>query len=275
LGVELGQEALSVTTLAVPLAKYLGCGPILFCGVDLSYKNLQRYPPGVTPSSRVFLEDLEQERRSMEKLVRKKNGEGKFVYTLVKWVMEAACLGAYAKTHPESAFFQSSLSGLPIASTSYLPIEQFAHQFCVKEYDLRGQLHAVMEGALLADVSDKKVHEAFDLLAVSLERCIPLVQELLVEIERKHLKPFSGEGDWQSGRMQVLEMDIMEEPGYEVCLASILVMYRKILQRRYPDSSFIDPEKSYRQKLAKERKIWQECLVAIDRCVSTLRRSMV
>lgn len=272
LGVELGQEALSVTTLAVPLARYLGCEPILFCGVDLSYKNLERYPPGVVPSSRVFLEDLEKERRSMEKLIRKKNGEGRFVHTLVKWVMEASCLGAYAQAHPQTQFFRSSLGGLPISSVSHLPIEEFVKIFCAKEYDLRGRLHSVIEQTRFEAVTDEKVQESFHKILTSLQACIPLVEELLFEIERKHREPFFEGARPESGKMQVLEMDIMEQVAYEVCLSSILHMYRKILERRYPSSLHIDTEKGYRQALAKEKKIWEECLVVIESCISSLQR---
>jgi len=272
LGVELGQEALSVTTLAVPLARHLGCEPILFCGVDLSYKNLERYPAGVVPSSRVFLEDLEKERRSMEKLVRKKNGEGRFVYTLVKWVMEAACLGAYAKANEETQFFRSSLSGLPISSVSYLPIEEFAKTFCAHQYDLRGRLHLVMEQTRFEEVTTEKVEDSFYKLALSLQECIPLVEQMIVEIERKHAEPFYEGMSPESGKMQVLQMDIMEQLAYEVCLSSILHMYRKILERRYPSSLSSDTEKGYRQTLAKEKKIWEECLIVIESCLCSLQK---
>lgn len=272
LGVELGQEALSVTTLAVPLARHLGCEPILFCGVDLSYQNLQRYPAGVIPSSRVFLEDLEKERRSMEKLVRKKNGEGRFVYTLVKWVMEAACLGAYAKAHEETQFFCSSLSGLPISSVSHLPIEEFANKFCHYQYDLRGRLHLVMEQTRFEGITNEKVQETFSKLARSLQDCIPLVEQMIAEIERKHAEPFYEGMSPESGKMQVLQMDIMEQMAYEVCLSSILYMYRKILERRYPNSLASDTEKGYRQTLAKEKKIWEECLLVIESCLYPLQK---
>ena len=100
----LGSEALSITTLATAFARELGCDPILFCGVDLAYSNNQQYCPGVISSSSISLKELESVTRSRDRLVRRKNIQGRFVHTLIKWVMEASCLGAYARQHHPVSF---------------------------------------------------------------------------------------------------------------------------------------------------------------------------
>jgi len=272
LGPELGVEALSVTTLAVPLAKYLGCDPIIFCGVDLSYKDLHRYPPGVIPSSKIFLEDLQNEKRSMEKPVRKKNGEGQFVYSLVKWVMEASCLGSYVKKQTGSKFFNASLQGIKIPHVAHLPIAEFSSAYCTSRYDLRGLLHAKAEETMFSTLSAENVKAGFDDLLASLDRCLPLFASMLEEIRIRKEMPFDPLSSPESGKMQLLEMDLLEEEAYPVCLESIFCIYQKILDGCRPCVAPGDEEAERSNALEKKRQLWEECLTVLQACMKVLRK---
>lgn len=276
LGPELGVEALSVTTLAVPLAKYLGCGPIIFCGVDLSYKDMQRYPPGVVSSAKVFLEEMEAEKRSMEKLIRKKNKEGDLIYSLVKWVMEASCLGSYVKTQKKTKFFNASSGGLPISHVPYMPLKEFINLYCQDQHDLRGLLHTEGEMTRFLDVSLLNVKESFAKMKESLRECLPILEEMLQEIERKQRLPFDPRAQATSGKMQVLEMDLVEQPAYSVCLESVFCVYERILERCYPSDPYADPELMQKNELEKKKQLWTECrkvllssLVVLEKYMST------
>ncbi|MBI3237143.1 MAG: motility associated factor glycosyltransferase family protein, partial [Chlamydiales bacterium] len=111
-GPDLGEEALSVTTLAIAFAVQMGCSPILLNGVDLAYTGMKRYAEGIMSTSCVALKDLQKEVRSSERLVKKKGIGGASVHTLVKWVMESSCISSYAKEHPATRFINVSQSGL-------------------------------------------------------------------------------------------------------------------------------------------------------------------
>lgn len=272
LGPELGVEALSVTTLAVPLVKFLGCNPILFCGVDLSYKDMQRYPPGVVSSAKVFLSEMQAEKRSMEKLIRKKNKEGNLVYTLVKWVMEASCIGDYAKANKQTKFFNASLEGLPIQEVPELSLQEFINLYCQDQHDLRGRLHVEGEVTKFYDFSKGDVRGAFLKLAKSLRRCLPILEDMLQEIERKQKQPFDGRGSIESGKMQLLEMDLVEEPSYSVCLESIFCVYQRILDRCYPCDPYLDPETVQKNGLEKKKQLWIECLKVLKACLAVLEK---
>lgn len=271
LGSELGMEALSVTTLAIPLARHLGCNPILFCGVDLSYRNNRRYTEGVLPSSAVFLEELALEKRSMEKPVRRKNGAGKLVNTLVKWVMEASCISAYVKKHPEAAFFSASEEGLPISGVPVLSIEEFLHLHCAKEYDLRGLVHAEGELASFSHLSKEVVKEAFLSLIASLEECLPLFSQMIEEIEKKLEFVSDLSISHQSGRMSLIEMDLEENPAYLACLQCSFAAYQKILERSYPSLDSLDTEAGRRNFLEKKRHLWKECFRVAEECLTLMQ----
>ena len=271
LGSELGMEALSVTTLAIPLARHLGCSPILFCGVDLSYRNNQRYTEGVLPSSAVFFKDLAFEKRSMEKPVRRKNGAGKIVNTLVKWVMEASCISSYVKKHPEAAFFSASAEGLPIPGVPVLSVEEFLKRYCKKEYDLRGLVQAEGEMASFS-FSKESVKEAFSSLVTSLEECLPLFDQMSLEIEKKLELVSDLSVSHQSGRMSLLEMDLQENPAYAACLQCSFAAYQKILERSYPSLDPLDTEAGRRNFLEKKRHLWKECSKVTEACLDLIRR---
>ncbi|MBI3211935.1 MAG: DUF115 domain-containing protein, partial [Simkania negevensis] len=72
-------EAMSVTTLAIEFAATLGCNPIILVGVDLAFAGEKMYADGVFPSP-------SDSSTVSETRIRKKNREGKWVSTLVKWV---------------------------------------------------------------------------------------------------------------------------------------------------------------------------------------------
>jgi len=112
IGLDLGREALSVTTLALSLASFWGCSPIILAGVDLAYAGKDHYAKGVP----VHLERRQEETRAGEQLIYRKGAEGKKVATLVKWVMEQQTIDAYTKLYPETTFMNATGQGLGFSS---------------------------------------------------------------------------------------------------------------------------------------------------------------
>jgi uncharacterized Rossmann fold enzyme len=262
LGPELGAEALSVTTLAIPLARYLGCRKILFCGVDLSYRNMQRYPAGVVASAKVFLDDLKKEKRSMEKLIYEKNLQGKTVTTLVKWVMEASCIGAYVQNHPDMEFFTASEQGLPILGVLPSSVEEFALRYCQKQYDIRGLIHAQSELVSFNHFSEKQVKEAFLNLAASLEKSFALFEQMDAEIARKLAQDASHPAE--SGLMSLIEQDLVEQDAFTACLQYTFSAYQRLLLRYYPCFAPVETQEG--------RRLWQECHLIAKACLKQVRK---
>ncbi len=118
IGLDLGREALSVTTLALSLACYWGCSPIILCGVDLAYSGSQHYAPGVP----VHLSMKKEETRVGEQLIHRKNAQEKRVATLIKWVMEQQTIDAYITLYPETTFINGTGQGLGFKSIPYQPL---------------------------------------------------------------------------------------------------------------------------------------------------------
>jgi hypothetical protein len=270
LGPELGVDALSVTTLATPLAVYLGCGPILFCGVDLSYQNKERYTSGVLASSQVFTSEIESEERSMEKLVRRKNGEGRVVQSLVKWVMEASCIGSYAKKNQGTGFFNASFQGLPIPHVPLLSLADFIHRYCDKEFDLRGLLQLESEVASLSSISSSSILAAFKTLYDSLDRLSLCFRQMVREIEDRLAVISDPDVSLESGKMTLLEMDLVEEASYSAAIQNPFFGYQRVLERHYPLKGAPETLIDRQRFLEKKKAVWEETQEAIRVCMDLL-----
>lgn len=205
IGCDLNEEALSVTTMALALAVAMGCNPILLAGVDLAYTGKQRYAEGVT------LEGMQGQH-----LLRRKDKRGGFVSTQVKWVMEAECLGAYAKQHPGVSFFDVTPGGLPIPGIERVSLEDALSSG--SSYDLRGWMHAEIQAAQILSIRPEQIEEHAGALAKSLAESEALCEQILEELTRLQA---SGGDPACSGRLALLEADFEEQIAFSSLLAPV------------------------------------------------------
>lgn len=267
---DLGEEALSVTTLAVAFAVEMGCNPIVLCGVDLAYTNKQRYCPGVMSSSSVSLKELERVKRSRDQMVRRKNGEGAYVYTLIKWVMEAACLGEFAKKNTKTSFFNLSSKGLPIPHIPFISWEELSFKYLSSDLDIKGLLHASSHQSLFEEKASLQLEEGFLEALKSFERSLPLFDQMIEEIERKKTQIHEENFSFSSGKMLVIEMDLLEEPAYEICFQQIFSVYQGMLDWWDPSKKTSLPEERL-SFLAKKEKLWSSAKLVGERCHALLK----
>ncbi|MBX9923357.1 MAG: DUF115 domain-containing protein [Rhabdochlamydiaceae bacterium] len=266
----LGSEALSITTLATAFARELGCDPILFCGVDLAYSNNQQYCPGVISSSSISLKELESVTRSRDRLVRRKNIQGRFVHTLIKWVMEASCLGAYARQHHPVSFFNLSSQGLPIPGVPAISWEQFMNQYAHTDYDLRGKLHA--EAQLAGSFQEKEpiLQESFEEIRGSFERCVSLFEQMQEEILKKKKTVHQDSFSLENGQTHLIELDLLEEPAYSVCLYGTFAVHKQLLNWWTPETP-LESGKERLQHLEKQELLWKHGSEIAKECLSFLK----
>ena len=260
---ELGEEALSITTLATAFAVEMGCNPIIFCGVDLAYSSGQRYCSGVMPSSSVSWKELEKVKRSRDRVIRRKNIEGKFVSTLIKWVMEAACLGSFARKHPDTTFLNLSTQGLPIPNAPVVTKEDLMGSYLLHDYDLRGKLRAESETKEFPKDSKDLLQKAFKQLKGSFESSLPIFEEMLREIQEKK--------NIDSGKISLLEMDLEELPAYLVCFGSVFSVYQGILEWISSRSGSMDDPKEKLRFLENKEKLWKSGEKLAKECLELLK----
>jgi len=137
IGTHLSNDAISVTSTCLAFAQFLGCSPILLSGVDLAYTGKKRYAPGVAEESL----DLDEETGSVDRIVRKRDRQGKIVYTAVRWLIESNGFSHFATMHPETEFINTTPGGIGFKKIPYRPLEDAAASFEAFDFSLRGKVH--------------------------------------------------------------------------------------------------------------------------------------
>lgn len=204
IGHDLGREALSVTTLALSLACFWGCSPIIFAGVDLAYSEGRHYADGV-PAHALLRKD---ETRAGEQLIYRKGASGKRVATLVKWIMEQQTIDAYTKLYPGTTFINATGQGLGFPSIPHHPLQDTT--FSPKDIDIRRQItdHPT-------PVTAAALHSVLSGFKESFERCRDYAQKLQEEIEG-------------SGKAILYEEELVHEKAYQITLLPALETLERI-----------------------------------------------
>ncbi len=243
-GHEMGAEAFSVTTLAVAYAYHMGCNPIILTGVDLAFTSGSSYAPGIVADPKALTAEVK------EKKLRRKDRHGRYVTTLVKWVMESEAIGTYAKKHPDRQFLNATDEGIGFPHIDYQPLEQAVQQHCTQSLDLRGYIHeAICQTAMPPDFGPK-VKSSLASLGASLKRCVPLVSQMILELEKKPTE--------ENSMMTLLNLDFQEESAYEPLFKNIELAFDLVMARHFKNP--------FEQALAK----WKHLEMTLESVLKTL-----
>ena len=232
IGEKLDHESLSVTTIAIALAEYLGCGPIILVGCDLSFSSGKRYVKGVenTISSLNRFE-----------LIKRKDINKKTVYTTTHWIMESSCISNFAKAS-KKVFYNATSSGIGFKGIENVSLKKLSDSILQDEYDLRNRLffeiqrnEGEIQGKIFIEAQLNKLKE-------SIARCKGHVEVMIEELD----KIDSDEKIKESGRLILSEMDLREEDAFNYLFYDIDNCLNKLFERRYKN-------KSSQKKIKKEK----------------------
>jgi len=215
----LGQEALSVTTVAFMTAIYLGCDPIIFAGVDLAYSEGKRYAGGVISDLHCALE--EKPEKAGETLWQE---EG--LSTLTKWVMERKVIDDVCDLYPEKTFIKATSGGLTFKNILFRPNVLAEIK---KVFDLRSRIHELALNFPL-NTTSSEIEGALDHFFKSMRRCKEIVSEIVKEL--KSFYPNLEEKEI-SQKNKILEMDLEEEEAFEIALKQVVYSLTFKLQKKY------------------------------------------
>ncbi len=217
IGTDLSSDAISVTSICLAWAHFLGCNPILLSGVDLAYTSNQRYAPGVADEG----VDLKEKCAAADRIVKRKGHNGAPVYTAVRWLMESAAFSDFAKKHPETSFINTTEGGLGFKKIPYLPLDKAVQSFPALETSLRAKVALEIAVAPMplntAEVIQNKMAE----LETSLGRIVGHLEILAKE------KP---------GSAALAEIELMDEMAYPYLFYDALAVIEK--EREAPEKKW-------------------------------------
>lgn len=240
IGPDLGDEAFSVTTLAISMAYAFGCDPIILTGVDLAFSEGKHYAPGMEN-----IQGVKNTVASLEKKVSCTDIFGKPVESLLKWVMEGDAISRFATNHPDRRFFNATEGGIGFKEIENVSLAEVAKHHCENSIDLEGYIHQQIQ-VFPCDLSEETLVNHYQNLQHSLERALQLCEEILVELDHKKEKALS------SGKTILLQNDFIEEIAYSCFLKGIDVALQQLLFRYFPHP---DPKSA---TLQREKAKWEE-----------------
>ena len=233
-GVEWLDEGHNVVNFGLELAKYLGCNPIIFVGVDLAYTEMQSYASGIIDDTSVKKKDILDTGDFDTSALLKQDIYGQPIYTLWKWIAESEWTGEYSKQNPNLTIINATEGGLGMPGIPNIPFAEVAEKYLVKSYDLYARVQGEILNSELPNITNKEIINITEELRDSLVRSIDHI-EILIEDKKKLQKKLLEDQvipTWtQSGLAALAEIELEEEPAYEHILGVFNLVYSRILNR--------------------------------------------
>jgi len=209
----LSEEAMSVTSVALMTAVYLGCNPIVLAGIDLAYDRGKRYAPGVITDLQCSLEEKLSDASQMPQ---QKNGKE----TATKWIMESDVLSKVAGQFPNTTFIDGRGEGIGFET---ITCEKEFDKKWSKTFDFKSTIHELVIKTPL-DCPLNVINEKLQEFQQSMKRSLILVETILVELEK---------GQLDTPKLIVLEMDLEEELSYKIALKSAIFAWTFPIQKEH------------------------------------------
>ncbi len=129
---KLPKNAYSVSLQALAIAEFLGCSPIVLCGMDLAYGKTGLYTPGIITTDQLSSLDLGN------LISEQKDKHGTSIRTVLKFQIEAMVFGKYKKQQNIN-LINATAGGLAIPNVAFQPLEEIEKKYfpeCVDENKL-------------------------------------------------------------------------------------------------------------------------------------------
>jgi hypothetical protein len=132
----------STTSFCLAVAEALGCNPIILVGVDLAYKDYQRYPNGITAHPL----DSKWEHKEItyifeEEIIPGRSVEGNELPTRLDWVLEADSYTRFSHTHPKLDLINCTKGGLIIPNMRHQDFADTIQSVLTKSFDMLNWVH--------------------------------------------------------------------------------------------------------------------------------------
>ena len=228
IGSDLAKESLSITTMALSLARQLGGAPIILCGVDLAYVSNERYATGVvSASSYLSVDHARKSKNCSQRIVSLPNAEGTMVDSSVHWTLELSAISQFVEKYPDVKFYSTSLKGLAIKGVINQRLVEIFSQLPPNHYDIRGKLHALMQMNKVFSETDLSYESC---LLDSLYNVRRLTKEIVDDLKFFQKQPSD---TLTSAKRDLALMDLQEEVAYKILFAHMHIALETTILRNY------------------------------------------
>lgn len=172
------QEGYNVINFSLSIAHAMGCDPIVFVGLDLAYTDMLSYCPGILNHPLHDRREHFGTKTPDEELINKMDYKGIPTLTLWKWISESAWFSNFARTHPDTAYYNATEGGIGFAGIIDAPLEELAKSRLLKQYDIAARIHgAISEANFPTDIDENTLISIMQELRDGLIRCRKILEE--------------------------------------------------------------------------------------------------
>jgi antitoxin component YwqK of YwqJK toxin-antitoxin module len=213
---------ISTTNFSLGLAANLGCNPIFFVGVDLSYTNNDRYPNGVNAHPSEHPAEHEALNARERQILVGKGIDGQPVNTKMDWMLESQLISDLVPLYPQTTFINCTDRGLTIKGIKKISLKEAEESYFNEIIEAEDFVHATIQNACTPWVTTEKIMVVFQEWMATLTRCVDILKKLKEENYRLLQHCQSGhtlpEQRPYSGMQALLETELAEEEGYQYLL---------------------------------------------------------
>ena len=184
----------SVTCLCLALGYFLGCDPIIFCGVDLAFQEKKAYAQDLYIEKQILVEEREKTVEDVDK-------NNKTILTTYKWQQEKQALEDYIKTCQNRIFLNAS-KGLFIEGMQHMSLQKIKEKYLLQQFDISGILHVFLQQCKIDLSYKEKIQSFLQECHKSLKRCDHFVEQILQNKEN-------------TGKRILAEEELKEEMAYK------------------------------------------------------------
>lgn len=193
----------TVANFCTAIASELGCGPIIFVGLDLCC--------------------LE------ENAVSTLDQRGEQVYTQKDWLMSKEWTESFAVLHPEITFLNATEGGLGFAGIPNISLADVGQKFLVKSWDMKGYTHAALQQLKKIQASSEDVNSIIEELQTSLSQCNSFCANMIEQHRKCYPNSPQDKGDYVLN-----EFELQEEMAFQQILKPLWDIWQPMILRKSP-----------------------------------------
>ncbi|WP_075882922.1 6-hydroxymethylpterin diphosphokinase MptE-like protein [Candidatus Protochlamydia sp. W-9] len=250
----------NVVHTALEIAHFLGCNPIIFVGLDLSYQEGEHYASGVERHP-LFPQKTDQKTHLGQPL-QVKNKKGEYVWSYWPWIAEAQWIDLYQRSHPDLKIFNASEEGIGLFSIPNLSLEELTQSHLSHSFDINEMVHHRVQEAGEISVSHLQVKEVIKTFYLSLKNCENTLQDILNTSKENGM---------------VFPDKLKQEPGFNYLLSQFDDFFMTFIQKDLRNLNRIpnDLKMIKERELTEERYhfLWQTCKVNLTIIENTLKEN--
>ncbi len=232
---EVVDEGLNIINLLLEIAAQLGCDPIITVGMDLAFTGMKSYADGIVSNAEVTEEKILNVADLESGAFKRRGVDGKPIYTLWKWVGEAAWISDFAKRHSDRTVINATEGGIGFEGVPNMPLAEVADKHLVNCGDLDARVHSEIQNATIQGLTQQTVFAALEELYRDLGETEELCDGLLGEVEAMQEKIKRGKTipeALKTKKAAHFDTELASKISYQYVLATLNFINAKVLERR-------------------------------------------